>query len=211
MYANQMIFRVFQTASTQEIALPNADAPSMLYVQDGAVTIDGMALEAGNGTFLAAGTAGTVTGTGRFCLWSLGEVPQETPEHCVLQDHAGLDLAPGTYAFRLDSVGFPKGARAYRHEHPGPGFRYLLFGQLEIKSDDHSTLITPGVPWFEGAHSPVTAICAEDRESRFVRAHLLPEAYLGKPTIRYLNAEDEAKPKLQTHERFCEYLVKLGD
>lgn len=205
----QMIFQVFQTASERQVALRAEGRPAMLYVEQGAAVVDGVSVEAGGAAFLAADRKGAVRFDGRVAVWLLGQVPERTAVFADLQMHAPLDLAPGDHLFRLDAVGFPPGARAYRHVHPGPGIRFLVEGELEIRGDGHATTVTAGQPWFEAANAPVTATCRADRPSRFVRAHLLPADYLGKPSIRYLDDADQDKPRLQTTHRFCEHLIRL--
>ncbi len=116
----------------------------------------------------------------------------------------------GSAILRLDQVTFPPGARAYRHVHPGPGIRVLTAGEIEIKSDHDCTMMHPGDAWFEDADSPVQAT-AGDTSTAFVRAMVLPEAYLGKPTLRLLNAEDHEKPRLQTNIRFFDQIINLSD
>ena len=110
---------------------------------------------------------------------------------------------------RLDQVSFPPGAIAYRHIHAGPGIRCLIAGELTIHADHHVETLTPFNPWFEAASSPVKAVASAVQESSFVRAILLPVAYAGKPTITYLNAEDEAKPRLQSNHRFFDQILDL--
>lgn len=115
---------------------------------------------------------------------------------------AVLDLDEGAKIFRLDQVSFPIGSCAYRHVHHGAGFRYLKEGALEITSDHGSEIIQTGEAWFEPAHSPVRATPQNDEPASFVRAMIIPQSFKGKPTIKYLNEDDEARPKLQTTRRF---------
>lgn len=115
---------------------------------------------------------------------------------------AVLDLDEGAKIFRLDQVSFPIGSCAYRHVHHGAGFRYLKEGTLEITSDHGSEIIQTGEAWFEPAHSPVRATPQNDEPASFVRAMIIPQSFKGKPTIKYLNVEDEARPKFQTTKRF---------
>ncbi|MEM7774243.1 MAG: hypothetical protein AAF732_01435 [Pseudomonadota bacterium] len=102
---------------------------------------------------------------------------------------------------RLDRVTFPPGAVAYRHVHPGPGIRYLTMGSLDIQSDAATHRMRPGNAWFEDADSPVRATADPSSVSEFVRVLLLPDSYLGRPTLRRLNPEDFDKPTLQTNHR----------
>jgi len=98
---------------------------------------------------------------------------------------------------RCDRVDFPPGGVAYRHEHPGPGIRRLLFGQLTIESDEETQTFGAGDAWFEGAGDPVLARASESEPTAFVRVLLLPPDWAGRRTIRYLDPTDEERPKLQ--------------
>ncbi|WP_420402361.1 cupin domain-containing protein [Nisaea sp.] len=204
-----MTLQVFASDVSQQMDVRIRCAPAMLYVEAGSFRFGDETLGEGATEFVSETGVDSLRGSGRICVWSIGAAPAASPEHCMLQTTSGLGLAPGEYVFRLDTVGFPPGAIAYRHVHPGPGYRYLVEGALEIRTDDHSTAIAPGEAWFEETNSPVTAFNVPDRESRFVRAHMLPRDYLGKPSIKYLNDEDHDKPKLQTNHRFREHIVRI--
>jgi quercetin dioxygenase-like cupin family protein len=97
---------------------------------------------------------------------------------------------------RLDRVVFPPGGVAHRHVHPGPGIRYLLYGELTIDRGNAQTYRT-GEAWFEGADDPVLATASTTGDTAFVRVLLLPEEWAGKRTIRYVDPADEDKPRLQ--------------
>ena len=116
------------------------------------------------------------------------------------------------FLFRLDEVAFPPGAQAYRHVHPGPGFRHLRWGVLHLVADDHSFDAHPGDTWFEAAHSPVRATATEDAdETRFVRCMILPVDYEGKPTITILDPQDADRPKRQTTHRHVDRILDQVD
>lgn len=123
--------------------------------------------------------------------------------------HQSFEWPGGESVLRLDRVNFPPGARAYRHIHPGPGIRTLIGGSLEIASDHETTQFEAGQAWFEEANSPVQATAAQVSDTAFIRMMVLPSAYHGKPTLRLLNAEDEARPRLQTNERFFDEMIVL--
>lgn len=110
---------------------------------------------------------------------------------------------------RLDSVSFPPGVQAFRHVHAGPGIRHLTQGSLTLRTDDHIRTMHVGDSWFEDDSMPVQATGSDDNTSSFVRALFLPEAYQGKPTIKLLNPEDEAKPRLQSNCRYLDQLITL--
>ncbi len=104
---------------------------------------------------------------------------------------------------------FPPGGVAYRHVHPGPGIRRLLFGELTIESDEDTRTYGAGGAWFEGAEYPVLATASATENTAFVRVLLLPVEWAGKRTIRYLDPADEHKPKLQRAEVLLEGPLSL--
>jgi hypothetical protein len=105
---------------------------------------------------------------------------------------------------RCDRVDFPPGGIAYPHVHPGPGIRRLLFGELTIESPEETHTYRAGEAWFEGADFPVLATASVTEDTAFVRVLLLPSAWAGKRTIRYLDPADDAKPRLQRATVFLE-------
>ncbi|MEM9027844.1 MAG: hypothetical protein AAGC70_05700 [Pseudomonadota bacterium] len=113
-----------------------------------------------------------------------------------------IQCDPSRTILRLDRVTFPPGAVAYRHVHSGPGIRYLTMGALDIQSDAAMHRMRPGNAWFEDADSPVRATADAHSVSEFVRVLLLPDSYLGRPTLKRLNPEDFDKPTLQTNHRY---------
>ena len=111
---------------------------------------------------------------------------------------AGVDLDPGVdRLLRLDRVDFPPGGVAYRHTHPGPGIRCLLFGSIRIESAGEAHEYGPLEAWFERGPDPVYAAASATEPSAFVRVMLLPREWEGKRTIRYVDPVDEQRPKLQ--------------
>ena len=104
---------------------------------------------------------------------------------------------------RGDSVAFPPGGCAYLHRHQGPGIRCLLEGGIRIDTHGRSASYGPGGAWYESGPDPVFAQAA-DRPTRFIRAMILPAAYLGKSSAEYLNEEDKAKPKAQQYKIFVD-------
>ena len=123
------------------------------------------------------------------------ELLDEAPEEAL----AGGDVVfEGAWIARLDRVDFPPGGIAYRHVHPGPGIRYLLHGELIIdRGDGDPRAYRSGEAWFEGADDPVLATASPTEDTAFVRVLLLPAEWAGKRTIRYVDAADEARPRLQ--------------
>jgi len=114
------------------------------------------------------------------------------------------DPGPGAWLLRCDRVDFPPGGIAYRHVHPGPGIRRILFGELTIDSPDGVETYREGQWWHEGADHPVLATASATEETAFVRVLVLPAEWAGKRTIRYLDPADEEKPKLQRPTIFLE-------
>jgi hypothetical protein len=115
----------------------------------------------------------------------------------------------GDWMARCDRIDFPPGGVAYRHVHPGPGIRCLLFGSIRIESGGEAHEYGPFEPWFERGPEPVYAAASETEPSAFVRAMLLPSEWAGRRTIRYVDPADDAKPKLQRATVFLEQPVKL--
>jgi len=111
---------------------------------------------------------------------------------------------------RLDRVTFPANAVAYRHTHSGAGIRYLLCGQLAVAADAHAQLMNRGDAWFEDAYSPVKATAGAEGITEFVRVMVLPNEFLGKPTIKRLNPEDADKPTLQTNKRYFDLPISFN-
>ena len=131
------------------------------------------------------------------------ELLDEPPADALLT--AAVDLDPGVeWLMRRDRVDFPPGGIAYRHTHPGPGIRYLLFGSIRIESAGETHQYGPSEPWFESGPEPVYAAAAETERTAFVRVMLLPEEWRGQRTIRYVDPADEEKPKLQRAQIFLE-------
>jgi hypothetical protein len=139
---------------------------------------------------------------GRALRWELGDEP---PSDALLSCEVALDA--GDWLMRCDRVDFEPGAIAYRHTHPGPGIRYLLFGRITIDSlgDEHT--LGPGEAWFERGPDPVLATTAADEPSAFVRVLVLPAQWEGKRTIRYVEPADADKPKTQRATIFLEQPV----
>lgn len=119
--------------------------------------------------------------------------------------HRSVELDPATeWLMRCDRVDFQPGAVAHRHVHPGPGIRYLLYGQITIDSEGRVDSYGPGQPWFERGPEPVLATTSSHESSAFARVLLLPVAYAGQRTIRYVDPADADKPKTQKATIFCE-------
>ena len=141
---------------------------------------------------------------GRALVLELGE---DEPPDALLS--AEVELDPSTeWLMRCDRVDFEPGGIAYRHTHPGPGIRYLLFGLITIDSEGTVRTYGPGDPWFERGPDPVLATTAPAEPSAFVRVMLLPVEWAGKRTIKYVDPADADKPKTQRATIFLEQPVR---
>jgi quercetin dioxygenase-like cupin family protein len=140
---------------------------------------------------------------GRTLVWELGDAE---PAGALLSADVELDPATG-WLMRCDRVDFDPGGIAYRHTHPGPGIRYLLFGQITIDSLGSEHTLGPGEAWFERGPDPVLATTAADEPTAFVRVMLLPAQWAGKRTITYVDPADADKPKTQRATIFLEQPV----
>ena len=137
---------------------------------------------------------------GRALVWELSA--EATPGALL---SAEVDLDPATaWLMRCDRVDFGPGGVAHRHTHPGPGIRYLLAGEITIDSEGEQTTYGPGAPWFERGPDPVLATTSATKPSAFVRVLLLPVAFAGQRTIRYVDPADADKPKTQRATIFLE-------
>lgn len=112
------------------------------------------------------------------------------------------------WVMRCDRIDFPPEGVAYAHTHPGPGIRSLLFGELTVTAGGATRTYGPGDPWFESGPEPVLAVASSSEPSAFVRVLVLPIEWAGKRTIRYVNPEDEDRPKLQKATVYLEVAVE---
>ncbi len=113
------------------------------------------------------------------------------------------------YLMRCDRVDFPLGGVAYTHTHQGPGIRCLVRGRLVVETHGRTSPIRSGEAWFESGPEPVYATASAAELTSFVRVMILPAALVGKSSIRYANAEDQAKPKTQTYAIFVDTPITL--
>jgi quercetin dioxygenase-like cupin family protein len=139
---------------------------------------------------------------GRSLVWELGD---DEPAGTLLSREVQLD--DGDWIMRHDRVDFDPGGIAYRHTHPGPGIRYLLFGQITIDSEGAQHTYGPGEPWFERGPDPVLATTSADEPTAFVRVMVLPAEWAGRRTIKYVDPADADKPKTQRATIFVEQPV----
>lgn len=149
---------------------------------------------------------GAVSTDGHALVWQLHE--DLPPEDVLLSVEVDLDPSH-SWLIRCDRVDFPPGGVAHLHTHPGPGIRCVLHGELTIEADGRTTTYGPFEPWFEAASDPVTATASASEETAFVRVMLLPRAWEGKRTIRYLDPADRHKPKTQRSHVFFDRRLDL--
>jgi quercetin dioxygenase-like cupin family protein len=141
---------------------------------------------------------------GSTLVWTLGE---EEQAGALLAAEVDVDPSAG-WILRLDRIDFVPGGVAHRHTHPGPGIRYLLFGEITIDSEGETTTYGPGEPWFERGPDPVLATTTGDEPSAFIRVLVLPEEWAGKRTITYVDPADAEKPKTQKPTVYFEQPVE---
>lgn len=203
------------------LTAPLAAANRVIYVAEGAATIDGEVVpkdearfDAGPVDTLVAGPAGAVLWrwelAGRDAADQLIEAPG-VASSLILE--AAIDtLDPGDgkqWLMRCDSVAFPPGGCALTHVHQGPGIRCLEKGKIRIDCDGHSAHYEPGGAWFEAGPDPVFAQADETEPTRFIRVMILPRALKGQSSIRYVREEDRDKPKSQTYRGYSDEFVEL--
>jgi quercetin dioxygenase-like cupin family protein len=123
--------------------------------------------------------------------------------HALVWEVTGAP-GPGDWLVRCDRIDFPPGGFAPLHTHPGPGIRVLLRGRIRIDSAGETHEYGPFESWSESGPDPVLAVASETEETSFVRVLLLPAAWAGKRTIRYIDPEDEDRPRSQRATIFLE-------
>ena len=113
------------------------------------------------------------------------------------------------WLLRCDRVDFPPGGIAYRHTHPGPGIRCLLFGRITIETEGHSAMHGPLGAWYESGPAPVRAIASAEGAAAFARVMLLPREWRGQRSIRYVDPADAERPKLQQAKVYFDVDVEV--
>lgn len=208
-------------ASGNPVYLPAVERT--LYVLEGEVTVEfasGCARQEKGSAWLGGEEIALVSGTGgaRILRWELaaaltGDRGQLLAAPAAIsQVKLSSEINPDRrfrWLMRCDQVSFPKGGIAYSHIHQGPGIRYCLEGQIEIQSEGRTDFFGPGEAWFESGAAPVLAPTSNEIETTFVRCFVLPRSCKGRPSIRYVNAEDAAKPKTQRYKVLGERFIEL--
>ena len=210
------MLRLCEDVLSNQGAIELPALPRMIFVVHGSVAIAGRTLRdeeafGGEGAImLKAGGAGAT-------VWRWELIAREAdfdrpPPGSGIVSHEKLavmlsTVPAGALLLRGDSVAFPPGGCAYLHRHGGPGIRCLIEGGIRIDTNGHSTSYGPGGAWFEIGPDGVFAQAA-DRPTRFIRAMILPRAFLGKSSVEYLNEEDKAKPKLQSYKIYLDMPIE---
>lgn len=208
--------RLYEDVLPNGAELELAALPRMIFVVHGVATVaqrtlhDGDAWAGQDAIALKAASAGVT-------LWRWELMPGEGKTVaadggfvCREKLAADLETLPaGALLLRGDSVAFPPGGCAYLHRHQGPGIRCLLEGGIRVDTHGRSTSYGPGGAWYEAGPDPVFAQAA-NRPTRFIRVMILPQAYLGKSSVEYLNEEDKAKPKTQVYKVFADLPLRLA-
>jgi hypothetical protein len=147
---------------------------------------------------------GAANVTGHALVWELGG----EPANAKLAVEVELDRNQ-PWLIRCDRVDFPPGGIAYLHTHPGGGIRCILKGSLAVETRGERNVYGRFDAWFETGADPVYAVASDSEETAFVRVMLLPAEWEGKRTIRYVNREDDAKPRLQVATIFFDQRITL--
>jgi len=190
----------------------------VIWLQSGMLSIDDQTIQADNGAYANSQSLITFATDAapqviRFevtpnATLTSDATPSLNNSKLLLSDTFTID--EDNSILRLDRVTFPANAVAYRHTHSGAGIRYLLSGQLTVAADEHTQLMNRGDAWFEDAYSPVKATAAAEGITEFIRVMVLPNEFLGKPTIKRLNPEDAKKPTLQTNKRYFDLPIRFN-
>jgi hypothetical protein len=202
--------RLYEDILSNDATVSLSARPRMIFVVHGAIMMgdgvwrDGEAWNGEDAVTFKAGregaavwrwelarddSAGAATGSGVGSREKLAAVLETLPQ--------------GPLLMRGDSVAFPAGGCAYLHRHQGPGIRCLIEGGIRIDAHGRSTSYGPGAAWYESGPEPVFAQAA-DRPTRFIRVMILPQAYLGKSSVEYLNEAEKAKPKSQQYKIYAD-------
>jgi quercetin dioxygenase-like cupin family protein len=195
-------------------ALPGllAAANRVVYVREGGATIRAggqAATLAANSAWQGAIGCEVTTGASGATLLRWELTPTAGPGAKPALAHT-VELAdPGGYLMRCDRVDFPPGGIAYTHTHRGPGIRCLLAGEIRVEVNGHAHSVKPGEAWFEAGPDPVLAYASDREPTGFARVMILPRELKGKSSIRYVRPEDEAQPKTQQYQVFCDELITL--
>ena len=150
---------------------------------------------------------GAASVEGRELVWQLDDADDKA-EDALLSRRVQLDPF-ADWIIRCDRVDFPPGGIAYTHTHPGPGIRYLLHGELDVRTEGRVVSYGPGGAWFESGPDQVLATASAHLPTAFVRVLILPAEWAGKRTIRYVDPADDDLLKLQKATIYLEHPLHL--
>jgi hypothetical protein len=172
----------------------------VLYLQEGAVTVDGKDVPVGTAWHGAGACAVTAGPAGATVLrYELGR--DDTPAGATPMLAQAMRLDPtAAYLMRCDRVDFDLGAEALPHRHKGGGIRCLLQGTMELRVEgEPDRVIQPGEAWFESGREPVYARASSTAPTSFIRCSILPREIRGQSSIMYVNPKDAgSKPRKYT-------------
>jgi hypothetical protein len=208
------VLRFYEDVLGNDFAVSVPAQPRMIFVAHGSLAVANRTLR-DDEAWSGEGAVTVKAGSGGATLWRWELVGVDAGGGPMVGTavvsreklSARLETLPkGELLLRGDSVAFPAGGCAYLHRHQGPGIRCLVEGGIRIDTHGRSTSYGPGGAWYESGPDAVFAQAA-DRPTRFVRAMILPRAYLGKSSVEYLREEDKAKPKSQSYKIFVDMPV----
>ena len=174
----------------------------VVYVLDGALSIDGAAVGANDARLAAAAcpAAAGPSGATVLCYELVRAGAPPASGKVVLLEHA-IELDPAAaYLMRCDRVDFDLGGEALPHRHKGGGIRCLISGALELRVEgEPERTIKPGQAWFESGREPVYARASSSEPTSFIRGSILPRAIRGQSSIMYVDpAHGGSKPRRYT-------------
>jgi hypothetical protein len=204
-------FRLFVDELQSGASLPILGEPARaIYVARGAVRIEdersSTALGENGAWHGRADVRLTTAGGATLLRWELGATRELRGDGVAsrIALATSIDLPAGDVLLRCDRVDFPPGGTALLHTHQGPGIRCLLKGGIRIETAGTTHSYGPLEAWFEAGPDPVFAATSDTEPSAFARVMILPAELLGKSSIRYVNPEDQAKPKSQRYQVFID-------
>jgi len=201
-----------QLAAGTESMLEGGGVRRLLYVAEGGVCVtagDSVASLAANSAWHGGAAALRAGATGaRILRYELALPGAGGAADVTLAATVSLDPA-SAYLIRCDRVEFPPGGVAYTHTHQGPGLRCLQLGRVRIETAGTVHHYAPGEAWFESGPDPVFAAGSDTEATAFVRVMVLPRAYLGRSSIRYVKPEDQDKPKRQSYQIYIDAPLAL--
>jgi quercetin dioxygenase-like cupin family protein len=173
----------------------------VLYVLEGAVSLDGADLHANEARHAAGACTATAGGRGATVLrYELVGPGAPAPAGVVVLEHA-IRLDPAAaYLMRCDRVDFDRGGEALPHRHQGGGIRCLIAGGMELRIEgEPDRTIKPGQAWFESGREAVHARASAEEATSFIRCAILPREIRGQSSILYVDpAHAAVKPRRYT-------------